>query len=621
MFNNEKERGIFFERMLPVFAFNKETVKRLEKETKKPTIDDPIMKDLLTEENNYQLILQPTLKELAKHILLLYSVPFGYEAYQTGNYEYIIERGTRMDNQINNRIENYKLVVSKNIKDFIFCSSTSGFTSCFSLYSSYDACAWRGIPTLFLDPTQFIVFVKSTDKNKNKVKLYGVETYKMNARAFTHSVLLPRNNNYRSLIAGRIYGEYSLLISCLLATEIPGYSKIFTLEDRFAMGYNFPMKRYKTAICAVTSKEVHPYYDRIRIDGNDRRLQNNGSGYYNTIHYNMGNSFEKLYQNGASIKRAVDGSCDEDEEEQLDLYCDICGNGYYEDDDYCNYYDTVDLGSGLCERVLCNACRDRLINPGNDYDIYTVLDYNIHLAYLWLGDYEETHIMNCDMYRETENERIPEIKNTSYNAYDVLKETVRLDQEEIYVEDLSADSIRNIKIYSTFNSKKRLLTELWDNEELQRTPEPRMSYRIYPDKGALLEKAYDPALILLESKTDGNRQVIQIYLAQGIGTNNIKAIFNNAITEYENSSIDKFQAMDAFIYFVNYVIVKPTERGFDLVLDVPRNDGQVVSLSKMKNKGRITFHDRFHGDVTKINNDEGGYFFKSRPRATGVYDG
>ncbi|MFW6281241.1 MAG: hypothetical protein ACOC1O_00390 [bacterium] len=74
--------------------------------------------------------------------------------------------------QFKNNNKNYQIVLSRNIADWLLCSTSETWSSCLSLTSTCDAVYWSGIPGLTGDPNRFLVYI-TTGKKK---KFLGIET-------------------------------------------------------------------------------------------------------------------------------------------------------------------------------------------------------------------------------------------------------------------------------------------------------------------------------------------------------------------------------------------------------------------------------------------------------------
>lgn len=75
-----------------------------------------------------------------------------------------------------------ELVFTLNYADWFLCSTGDSWSSCISLYSTYDECFWVGIPNLIGDKTRAMVYI--TEKNGSKKDFYGIRTDKFMIRSW-----------------------------------------------------------------------------------------------------------------------------------------------------------------------------------------------------------------------------------------------------------------------------------------------------------------------------------------------------------------------------------------------------------------------------------------------------
>lgn len=75
-----------------------------------------------------------------------------------------------------------ELVFTLNYADWFMASTGDSWTSCISLYSTYDECFWTGLPTLIGDKSRAMVYI--TEKNGPKKEFYGIKVDKFHVRTW-----------------------------------------------------------------------------------------------------------------------------------------------------------------------------------------------------------------------------------------------------------------------------------------------------------------------------------------------------------------------------------------------------------------------------------------------------
>jgi hypothetical protein len=75
-----------------------------------------------------------------------------------------------------------QLVISLNYADWFMASTGDSWSSCISLYSTYDECYWTGLPTLIGDKSRAMVYI--TEKDGEKKNFAGIKVDKFLARTW-----------------------------------------------------------------------------------------------------------------------------------------------------------------------------------------------------------------------------------------------------------------------------------------------------------------------------------------------------------------------------------------------------------------------------------------------------
>lgn len=390
-------------------------------------------------------------KEIQTNIVRLYnSKLISLNEYIVGNPKDYSTISTIKEGKLNN----YSLILSKNFYDFLFCSSTSNFTSCYSLSSDYDMMAWSGIPTLYCQPNIFILYLTDGSVSTKIKDNLNIKTPKILGRAWTY---LAKQDTIPYIVVGKIYGEADLFTDFI---KMSGYPFITVNKDMFRMKRNTFKFEFNNDLVLIDENgyEIHPYYDNIRINSGEINM---GGDCGSHMHYDNGKSFYTLYENGLSTIEVSDYYEEDDEH----YTCEVCGNSYYLDDLYSTYI------NGTFYEYVCGDCLNQYLRLNGQSDNLYTANYHSLLNYLTVGTGDNEFILVNEMGISV-NE-IKEVidedhdKEIEYsNKKDIYKFLMEHQQKEISVDallDFDFDTYEigsGIKYAISFNAKKKMLESI-----------------------------------------------------------------------------------------------------------------------------------------------------------------
>lgn len=353
------------------------------------------------------------------------------------------------------KLNNYSLILSKNFYDFLFCSSTSNFTSCYSLSSDYDMMAWSGIPTLFCQPNIFITYLTDGSVSTKIIDNLGIKTPKILGRAWTY---LASKNDIPYIVVGKIYGEIDLFTDFI---KMSGYPFIPLNSDVFKIANNtFKFEFNEDAVLLDENmNEIHPYYDNIRRHSKE---VNSGGDCGSHMCYDNGKSFYYLYNEGMSTIEASDYYEEEDEDNYT---CEICGDSYYIDDLYSTYI------NGNYHEYVCEDCMSSYFRLNGNSDSLYSTNYHSLLNGLTVGNQDNEFIMlnEMEIYINEIAEVIDEdndIEVERIEKQDTYEFLMKNQQKEFFVDstlDFGFDTyeIENTIEYAvSFSAKKEMLESI-----------------------------------------------------------------------------------------------------------------------------------------------------------------
>jgi len=480
------------------------------------------------------------------------------------NKEYLVGNPVNFDTISSikeGKLKNYDLVLTKNFLDFLFCSSTSDYGSCYSLSSDYSSMAWSGIPTLFNQKNIFMLYVTDNKVSKKIEQKLNIKTPTINSRAWCY---LSYKDNTPYLVIGKIYGDLTLLKDFILMSGYPfidiNYNQLLTNISEYKFDFN------NDDIVKTNGYELHPYYDNLTLKGDKAVIRNSGS-YSDFMQFDNGNSYYYLLEHGYTVS-----DFDSNEEDENYWECNICNNRYY-DDSYI-YFD-VQI-NGRTHDYVCNSCISNLYEEeGTNYSYYNnnycVLMYNL----IENG----TGHMPLNAYQA-------EVEDTDIKLNDVIE----LYQYLIATEN-TVIKLNDIVINNTIT-----------NEEFDIKGE--IKYAIsYKAKRAMLERynyntniAFDPNVVLIE-----DIELKQVIIA--IITSNARISAESGIKILVEGIINKsLDNVDAYLGFVADIANK-IDKSFGSIINIEL-DETVESMFKVnKNLCRGGFSSTFANGLTIIWNE------------------
>jgi len=481
------------------------------------------------------------------------------------NKEYLVGNPVNFDTISSikeGKLKNYDLVLTKNFLDFLFCSSTSDYGSCYSLSSDYSSMAWSGIPTLFNQKNIFMLYVTDNKVSKKIEQKLKIKTPTINSRAWCY---LAYKDNTPYLVIGKIYGDLTLLKDFILMSGYPfidiNYNQLLTNISEYKFDFN------NDDIVKTNGYELHPYYDNLTLKG-DKAVIRNGGSYSDFMQFDNGNSYYYLLEHGYQV-------CDFDsnEEEDVDYWdCNLCNNRYY-DDSYI-YFD-VQI-NGRTHDCVCDNCLSNLYEEEGTNDSY----YNNNYCVL--------------MYKLIENST----GHMPLNAY----------QAEVEDTDIKLNDV--IELYQYLIATENTVIKLNDivinntitNEEFD--IEGEIKYALsYKAKRAMLERynyntniAFDPNVLLIE-----DIKVKQVIIA--IITSDARISAESGIKILVEGIINKsLNNIDAYLGFVADIANK-INKNFGSIINIEL-DETVESMFKVnKNLCRGGFSNTFANGLTIIWNE------------------
>jgi len=345
IFKNEIERKIF-NRMISVFGLDDISEKRFMNAIDNPEIVIPDeLQGILTEENDYRYVLNEDINNLKFDAL---DDIFDYKLLENNVAKFI----NKNNNIGADKLLNYKVVISKNIKDFIFCSSTGGFSSCYSLFSEYEGAAWSGIPTIYMQKSRVIfMIVKDLD---DTVNVFDIDTVKIRARAWGFI-------RGKTIYLSKYYGDYDLMVEKIELVKDEIIKSIIPVEYT---GICVPFIEKINPLYDMQGRALFPYFDVEKIK------ERNGDYYVEELTYDYasdndfmpyddGTSFEYIYEDSYydTIGEYNDRSYNDDEDEN-DEFCELC-------EEYVSEVRCVDVDG---RRVYaCENCVDELAEIRGEY--------------------------------------------------------------------------------------------------------------------------------------------------------------------------------------------------------------------------------------------------------------
>jgi hypothetical protein len=486
------------------------------------------------------------------------------------NKEYLVGSPVNFDTISNikeGKLKNYDLILTKNFLDFLFCSSTSDYSSCYSLSSEYSNMAWSGIPTLFKQKNIFMLYVTDNRISKKIEQKLNIKTPTINARAWCY---LAYKDNTPYLVIGKIYGDLTLLKDFILMSGYPfidiNYNQLLTNIHEYKFNFN------NDDIVKTNGYELHPYYDNLILKGNKSVVRNSGS-YSDFMQFDNGNSYYHLLEYGYQV-------CEFDSNEEDEDYwdCNLCDNRYY-DDTYIHFDIQI---NGRTHDYVCDNCISSLYEEEGTNESY----YNNNYCVL--------------MYKLIENN----IGHMPLSAY----------QAEVEDTDIKLNDV--IELYQYLVAKENtvikvnniVISNIITNEEFD--IEGEIKYAIsYKAKKAMLEKynyntniAFDPNVILIE-----DIQLNQVIIA--LLTSDARILVEGIINKSQNN-------VDAYLGFVANLTNK-IDKSFGNIINIEL-DETVESMFKVnKNLCRGGFSNTFTNGLAIIwsENIINKYTIKNKRRA------
>ena len=480
------------------------------------------------------------------------------------NKEYLVGNPVNFDTISSikeGKLKNYDLVLTKNFLDFLFCSSTSDYGSCYSLSSDYSSMAWSGIPTLFNQKNIFMLYVTDNKVSKKIEQRLNIKTPTINSRAWCY---LAYKDNTPYLVIGKIYGDLTLLKDFILMSGYPfidiNYNQLLTNIREYKFDFN------NDDIVKTNGYELHPYYDNLTLKGDKAVIRNDGS-YSDFMQFDNGNSYYYLLEHGYTVS-----DFDSNEEDENHWECSICNNRYY-DDSYI-YFD-VQI-NGRTHDYVCDNCLSNLYEEEGTNDSYYNNNYCV-LMYKLIEN--STGHMPLNAYQA-------EVEDTDIKLNDVIELYQYLIATENTVIKLNDIVISNILTNEEFDIKGEI------------------KYAIsYKAKRAMLERynyntniAFDPNVVLIED-IELKQVIIAIITSDAriSAESGIKILVEGII----NKSLDN---VDAYLGFVADIANK-IDKSFGSIIDIEL-DETVESMFKVnKNLCRGGFSNTFANGLTIIWNE------------------
>ena len=422
-----------FDKIVEVFALSKESKKRFYNAINNPSLIIPEKyQDLLTEENDYRYVIKENINNLKFDSL---QNALDHILFQNYIDRYLSKsKYTSAD-----KLLNYKIVISKNIKDFIFCSSTGGFSSCLSLSSDYHRSAWTGLLSVFMQKSRVILMIVK-DLNDTVTK-YGLKTVKIRARAWAF-------NFGDALFYSRLYGDKALFIEKLLFADDV---RMGTLVDAYATNFSMRVQETIPMLYDIRGRVLAPYFDIEKMSFSEGKFQMKALTPYNSsednfLLYSDGTSFDEIYKHKKYKNIAEFNDAKIAADEEWNTSCTLCGYRYETKPENILVVNDEFM-------YVCPNCKRKLYKVGSSY-------YTKNYATIAFSNILQSHNLGNGLYKSDyvpeQALSFPDLKDMPLYVQLVALENKILNIPPIIINSGAQSVIlpeRNIKIIITEEEK------------------------------------------------------------------------------------------------------------------------------------------------------------------------